>query len=269
MSEAKARIKINELLTEAGWRFFDSDKGRANIILENNVKITQHNWDEWGEDFEVTRNGYVDFLLLDDKGFPLVVLEAKRESIDPLAGKEQARKYAKAQHCRFIILSNGNQHYFWDTEMGSPHIISRFPEPGEVTRYKTFKPNPEMLVKESIDADYIALTQRPDYAKDPSWLDENERPKFIEANHLSLLRKYQVDALRAIQKAVRNGKDRFLLEMATGTGKTLVSAALIKLFLRTGNARRVLFLVDRLELEDQARKNFTKYLTVRLSVRNL
>ena len=100
----------------------------------------------------------------------------KRESIDPLAGKEQARKYAKAQHCRFILLSNGNQHYFWDTEIGSPHIISRFPEPGEVTRYTTFKPNPDMLVKEIIEADYIALTQRPDYAKThPGWMKMNGR----------------------------------------------------------------------------------------------
>ncbi len=48
--------------------------------------------------------------------------------------------------------------------------------------------------------------------------------------------------------------------MATGTGKTLTSAAVIRLFLRTENARRVLFLVDRLELEDQAWKAFTKYL---------
>ena len=48
--------------------------------------------------------------------------------------------------------------------------------------------------------------------------------------------------------------------MATGTGKTLTAAAVIKLFLRTGNARRVLFLVDRLELEDQADKAFKEYL---------
>ncbi len=48
--------------------------------------------------------------------------------------------------------------------------------------------------------------------------------------------------------------------MATGTGKTLVAAAIIKLFLRTGNANRVLFLVDRLELEDQALKAFKKVL---------
>ncbi len=49
--------------------------------------------------------------------------------------------------------------------------------------------------------------------------------------------------------------------MATGTGKTLTAAAVIKLFLRTGNARRVLFLVDRLELEDQAYKAFKKVLS--------
>lgn len=48
--------------------------------------------------------------------------------------------------------------------------------------------------------------------------------------------------------------------MATGTGKTLVAATVIKLFLRTGNAQRVLFLVDRLELEDQALKTFKKVL---------
>ena len=48
--------------------------------------------------------------------------------------------------------------------------------------------------------------------------------------------------------------------MATGTGKTMTSAAIIKLFLRTGNSKRVLFLVDRLELENQAKKSFVEYL---------
>ena len=74
------------------------------------------------------------------------------------------------------------------------------------------------------------------------------------------MRIYQLQALYAIQKAVMTGKDRFLFEMATGTGKTLTSAAVIKLFLRTENASRVLFLVDRLELEDQAAKAFIQYL---------
>ena len=68
-------------------------------------------------------------------------------------------------------------------------------------------------------------------------------------------------AVHALQRAVKDGKDRFLFEMATGTGKTLTAAAVIKLFLRSRNARRVLFLVDRLELEDQARKAFTGLLS--------
>ena len=59
---------------------------------------------------------------------------------------------------------------------------------------------------------------------------------------------------------MKEGKDRFLFEMATGTGKTLTAAAVVKLFLRSGNASRVLFLVDRLELEEQARKTFAAIL---------
>ena len=79
--EAKARIKINKLLEEAGWRFFDSKEGRANIVLENKTKLTQIELDEFGEDFEKTKNGFIDYLLLDDKGFPFIVLEAKKEEI--------------------------------------------------------------------------------------------------------------------------------------------------------------------------------------------
>ena len=74
------------------------------------------------------------------------------------------------------------------------------------------------------------------------------------------MRPYQLKAIKAIQLAVDHGQDRFLFEMATGTGKTLAAAAVIKLFLRSGNAQRVLFLVDRLELEVQAWKQFSKVL---------
>ena len=81
------------------------------------------------------------------------------------------------------------------------------------------------------------------------------------ANKLRFLRPYQLQAVQALQRAVKDGKDRFLFEMATGTGKTLTTAAVIKLFLRSGNASRVLFLVDRLELEDQAAKAFTEQLS--------
>ncbi|BBB33010.1 type I restriction enzyme R subunit [Thermotomaculum hydrothermale] len=258
--EAKARIKINKLLEEAGWRFFDTEEGKANVLLENNVKMTEQKLNEFGENFEHTSNGFVDFLLLDEKGFPLVVLEAKAEDKNPLFGKEQARKYARSQGCRFVILSNGNIHYFWDLERGNPQIISKFPTPEAVQGYANFKPDQNRLVEEIVEEDYIVLTQRPDYKHDPSYLSESTRQKFIDENKLRFLRKYQLMAVKSIQNAVKQGKDRFLFEMATGTGKTLVSAAVIKLFLRTGNARRVLFLVDRLELENQAYRAFNDYL---------
>ncbi len=112
--EAAARIKINKLLEAASWRFFPDGGVPANICLESATKIKWCDLDALGENFEKTKNGFIDFLLLDAKGFPFIVLEAKSEDKSPLVGKEQARKYARAQNCRFVILSNGNLHYFWD-----------------------------------------------------------------------------------------------------------------------------------------------------------
>lgn len=258
--EATARIKINKLLEAAGWRFFPEGDKPANISLEPGVKVKTHDLDAFGEDFEKVGKGFIDFLLLDGRGFPLIVLEAKAEDKNPLVGKEQARKYAKSQNCRFIILSNGNLHYFWDLERGNPYIITSFPTPDSVVACQKVTPNPQALIEAPVAADYVALTQRPNYQAEAGWKNEAERPAYLQANKLRMLRPYQLKAIHALQAAVKEGKDRFLFEMATGTGKTLTAAAIIKLFLRSGNARRVLFLVDRLELEDQAWKNFTAYL---------
>ena len=263
--EAKARLRINDCLTRAGWRFFDCDGGPANVALEAHVKIKKKTPDDFGadfgDDFEKTASGFVDYLLLGDDGFPVAVLEAKSEGLNPLVGKEQARKYAKSQNCRFVILSNGNLHYFWDLERGNPYLITSFPTPDSVIGYKQITPNPQRLIEDQVGDDFIMLTQRPNYQSEAAWRNEAERPGYIQANKLRFLRPYQLKAIHALQRAVKDGKDRFLFEMATGTGKTLTAAAVIKLFLRSGNARRVLFLVDRLELEDQARKAFAALLS--------
>ena len=79
--EASARIKINRLLEEAGWRFFDDENGPANIQLEPNVKMSKADLTGLGENFDKVKNGFVDFLLLDDKGKPFIVLEADRKSV--------------------------------------------------------------------------------------------------------------------------------------------------------------------------------------------
>ena len=254
--EATARIKINRLLEEAGWRFFDDEHGPANIVLEPNTKITESQINDLGDDFETIKNGFIDFLLLDTDGRPLIVLEAKSEAKNPLAAKEQARRYAREQNARFVILSNGNIHYLWDLKQGNPSVITKFPGPGEIKDHHTFQPDAERLASEIVERDYIALTQMPGYANEAGWKNVAEQPGFIEKNKLRFLRDYQRRAVHAVQRAARKGAVRFLFEMATGTGKTLTSAAIIKLFLKTGNARRVLFLVDRIELEVQADKAF-------------
>jgi type I restriction enzyme R subunit len=187
MKEATARIKINKLLEASGWRFFVDGNAPANICLESNVTIKVIELDALGDNFEKTAKGYIDFLLLDAKGFPFIVLEAKSEDKNPLVGKEQARKYARSQNCRFVILSNGNLHYFWDLERGNPYVINSFPTPDSVIGYRKVTPNPQSLIEEQIRDDYIVLTQRPSYASEAAWKNRAERPGYIQANKLRFL----------------------------------------------------------------------------------
>ncbi|MEK7142479.1 MAG: DEAD/DEAH box helicase family protein, partial [Patescibacteria group bacterium] len=153
-----------------------------------------------------------------------------------------------------------NIHYLWDTKHGNPDTISRFPTQESITQYEKYIPNPKELANTKVDKNYIIESQMPAYFNDPNFQDESKKAEFLHNNNLKQMRPYQVDAIRSLQSAALENKNRFLFEMATGTGKTLISATVIKLFLKSGNARRVLFLVDRLELEDQAHKAFKQYL---------
>ena len=242
MLEKNARIKIDKLLRESDW-ILSGDDGIVNV----------------GQEVEC-QAGIADYVLKDGSGSPLCVIEAKKELANPLDGKEQARGYVGAFNCRFAILSNGISHYLWDVKRGnSPESISIFPSPKQLELTKT-NFNPPRQANERIDVDYIAQTQLPGFEQNPDYLDEREREDFIRNNKIRMLRDYQLQAVRAVQNGVAEGKDRFLLEMATGTGKTLTSCAIMKMFLRLYNVKRVLFLVDRLELEKQAQKEFDEVL---------
>ena len=243
-TEATARVIIDSLLEDSDW-IINPNKGEINVTVEDRTN----------------EGKFIDYLMLDSKGFPLCILEAKKGVLSPLDGKEQARGYAKNQNCRFIILSNGESHYLWDLKIGNPTPINVIPKQEELELTQDgYNPEVESLYEEEINEDFIVLTQLPDYKKDPSYINENTRNEFITKNKLRFLRPYQLNALKAIQQSAKNGNDRFLLEMATGTGKTLTSCAIIKMFLRSSNVKRVLFLVDRLELESQAYKQFTDVL---------
>jgi len=167
----------------------------------------------------------------------LCVLEAKREDVDPYDAKEQARGYAENVKAPFIILSNGREHWFWNytRKDQDAYRIERFPsrEDLERLRLKNLQP-PRPLASEVITPAYL----------------KKFMPNFI-------VRRYQIEAMDTIARQFDEKAGRkFLLEMATGTGKTLLCAALIRRFLQTRNAERVLFIVDRIELAKQTLEDF-------------
>jgi len=241
MSEANARIIIDKLLRESDW-ILAGDDGIVNVDTEMQNQA-----------------GFADYVLKDSSDFPICIIEAKKELVSPLIGKEQARGYAQSLNCRFVILSNGISHYFWDIEQSSPTVVDVYPSQ-EQLELRKLNFNPPRNEIEEIENDYIAQTQFPNFNNHPDYVDAKKKDEFLRNNKLRLLRNYQINAVRAVQQGIKEGKDRFLLEMATGTGKTLTSSAIIKMFLRLYKVKRVLFLVDRIELESQAQREFDEVL---------
>src|SRR3984893_2892717 len=216
-NEAFSRVLIDKALGFIGWDLLDPKQ----------VQFELH-----------TSNGRADYLLRDKIGRVFCVLEAKREDLDPYDAKEQARGYAENLSAPFVIVSNGREHWFWNFERADQkdaYRIERLPsrEDLERVRLKNLRP-PRPLQSEVV---------RPDYIR--------------HLKHDLTLRRYQIGAMDAIAKIFDGeGRRKFLLEMATGTGKTLLCAALIRRFLQTRNAERVLFIVDRIELAKQTMEDF-------------
>ena len=216
-SEAFSRVLIDDALRYGEW----------DILDEQQVLFEYHN-----------ASGRADYLLKDRNGRVICVLEAKREDKDPYDAKEQARGYAENLKAPFVILSNGKEHWFWNYERRDQQDafrIERLPsqEDLERVRLKNMQP-PRPLMTEAVDENFLTKL-RSDLK----------------------LRNYQIAAMEEIARGFDNQRRRkFLLEMATGTGKTLLCAALIRRFLLTRNAERVLFIVDRIELAKQTMEDF-------------
>ncbi len=257
-SEAQARITVNKMLEEAGWRFMPDAQGRReNIVCEHRVtrRVFSPNHD-LGNNLERSPDGFIDYVLLNIDQRPVAVVEVKREDIDPLTAKEQARSYAERLGVSHIFLTNGLVHYYWNLRQGNPVKVSRFLPLEQLGKAAEWAPDAARLAALPVDENFIAVSQ------DAAWLSYSpaERQSQMANKKIRLLRDYQIDAVRALQGAASPSQHRFLFEMATGTGKTLLAAAIAKLYLRTNNATRILFLVDRLELETQAWRNFNAYL---------
>lgn len=202
--------------------FDPSDEGDLRAIAEFVCVLKP------GPEAETPTRGRADYVLYDQRGRPLAVIEAKQNAIHPYVAKQQALPYAKALGAPFIFLTNGELTYFWDWQNEDARPITGFFSRRDLER----------LVE-------MRSTRRP--------LATIEIPEhYIRQGETRSVRPYQAEAMRALDHALELRKRRFLMELPTGTGKTDLICLYLKRLFQAGWAERVLFLVDRDQLAKQA-----------------
>lgn len=182
---------------------------------------------------------FVDYLLYRNNQH-LAIIEAKKQSAHPTQGLQQAIDYANKLSVRFIYSTNGERIYEFDLETGKGDYVDCYPSSDELLARYAGKTNDLGRELRNI----------------PFHLEAGMQPRY-----------YQELAVHAATDAIGSGKDRVLLTLATGTGKTFIAFQIIhKLFQarwnrqETGSRRpRVLFLADRNILADQAINTFNPY----------
>jgi type I restriction enzyme R subunit len=208
-------------LKAAGWDV----NNPAQVGIE--IPVDGYNAEPW--------NGITDYCLHRQNGDVIAVVEANRQTREPNVAREQVRHYVteigKHQAFQpFAFMTNGLETYFWDVAAASPRLTAGFFTPEDLERLLYLKQNALPLSTTTINGQIAG-------------------------------RAYQHEAIRRLCTAFEQGKRRALLVMATGTGKTRTTVALVDLFLRANQARRVLFLADRDALVDQAlRDGFQTFL---------
>lgn len=219
---------IDNRLLQAGWNVPDPTQ----VIEEFDIHLfavedpLQHPY---------AGHQYSDYVLLGRDGKPLAVVEAKKTSVDAALGREQAKQYCyniqKTQggELPFCFYTNGHDIFFWDLDNYPPKKVFGFPTRDDLERYAYIRKARKQLAGDFINTKIAG-------------------------------RSYQIQAIRAVMEAIEKRKRKFLLVMATGTGKTRTCIALVDALMRAGWAERVLFLVDRIALRDQTLEAFKEHL---------
>lgn len=227
ISEFKTRKMYIDLELElAGWKIGTDCREEIEVQgMPNNSEI-----------------GYVDYVLYGDDGKPLAVVEAKKTSVDPRVGKQQARLYAdcleKEYNVRPVIFyTNGFEYYLWDDVSYPEREISGIYTKSDLEWLMYKREN-----KKSLKMLYIKneITNRP----------------------------YQKMAIQAVCDTLEKGHRKVLLVMATGSGKTRTAISIVDVLINKGWVKNILFLADRTALVRQAKKNFRNLLP-ELSLCNL
>jgi type I restriction enzyme, R subunit len=220
---------IDIRLQKSGWNVSD----RTQVIEEFNIVVDNSMVQEDAAPYGTQQ--YSDYVLLGKIGKPIAVVEAKKASVDAAIGREQAKQYCyniqqqKGGDLPFCFYTNGHDIYFWDIENYPPKKVYGFATIEDLERYNYIRKARKPLAAELINTQIAG-------------------------------RDYQQRAIRMVLEAIENRKQKFLLVMATGTGKTRTCIALVEALMRAGWAERVLFLVDRIALRDQTLATFKEHL---------
>ena len=234
-TEAETRRNLIDIdLQEAGW--FKLTEGRELEYPVKYMPVTPDN---------PKGNGFADYVLWDDNGLPLAVIEAKRSTADIEDGRHQAQLYANClekMHGQrpVIFYTNGYDIKLWDDAFYSA--------PRQVYGYYT---------KEELRWMIQSRQTRKDIRQAQANTHIAGRPFQIEA----IQRVCEALAVREQGSGKLKGHHReALLVMATGSGKTRTAAALVDVLFKNNWAKRILFLADRNALVTQAKRSFGEYL---------
>lgn len=229
-NEKLTRKEIIDIrLKKAGWNLQD----RTQVVEEYDIIVDEIKVKEGVNPY--SGHQYSDYVLLGSNGKPIAVIEAKKTSVDPSIGREQAKQYCyniqstQGGDLPFCFYTNGHDIFFWDLDNYPPRKVHGFPTRDDIERYSYIRKARKSLVGESINTKIAG-------------------------------RDFQIGAIRAVLEAVEKRKKKFLLVMATGTGKTRTCIALVDALMRFGWAERALFLVDRVALQNQTLDAFKEHL---------
>lgn len=224
-TEAQTReLIIDVMLREAGW------DPKAKNVEEYQVLDCMPT-----ESGSCTGTGYVDYVLWGNDGKPVALVEAKNTRIDPKIGRRQAELYADCleKHHKqrpIIYYSNGYTTWLWDDQFYPPREVQGFATRDEL----------QWKINQRSSRQDLSLMQ----------------PKQEITG-----RYYQMEAAaRVMESFGTQRKRKSLVVMATGTGKTRLSIAMVDMLMRANWARKILFLADRVALVNQAKREFNKHL---------
>lgn len=245
LTEAETRQLIDRQLQQAGW---EADSENLNNWKYKTAPQKGHNMAiaEW-----VLPNGQrADYALF--KGLEFYgIVEAKKWDQDIAGQMAQPKEYSREVPFRsdYLLVDNDMGEYkvpFIYTANGRPYL-KQYKEKSGIWFWDARSPKESAYALEELhhpeDLALKLTSQNPELA-DKDLVDDQDFPKFAD-------RDYQVEAIKSIEEAIKDGKKRILLAMATGTGKTRTAIALMYRLLKHKRARRILYLVDRNSLGQQ------------------